>query len=309
MLEVLYDILFASIGLNTHDEKANYLRGIRPTARQLWASYQTDDDATIDYSNAQVQIAYMGRYFPFYTQVIRQEFGKLLRRVRIPALLNDPLTISLFCSGPLPEAWGLSRVLTINGIVPRNFQIYTFDFHVDGWTNCRKIVMDSIRANFFAGRTVHGHSIQFDMRQPMSLHQLNIIGQSHVTVFQNCMNEISEQGREVLRVSLLEIAGHMPEGALLCLFERQGYLLIISFLLDLIDAFCNAGCEILTQGVEEDAYYDSGLRDRILSTPFNQLYFRSSTGPGTEGNAAHGLLMSAKVAYYSLIIRKLPAAN
>ena len=69
MYDTLLEHIYSTNNLITLSQKKEYLQSLRPTAQKLWEIYR-NQHVKADYSNFAIQIVYLLRYFPSYSQLL-----------------------------------------------------------------------------------------------------------------------------------------------------------------------------------------------------------------------------------------------
>ncbi len=239
----------------------------------------------------------MVRYFPFYSNLVLSELSALYRNgVQFPIRQNQTVVLSLFCSGPLPEGLGLSRFLGQARVI-RRLLINSFDLHVNGWSEMRNIVKETLIAPAIPNCDTTINGVEYNLDEPIREGQLQIIESSDFVIYQNCLNEIDADEIDIFETSTQSLLDRMPVGSIFIIIERQGYLLANDLMVRIAGYGLEHNFEMLTGGVTSITYSNSDLKRRILATVCNQLLQSYSED-------MDGLVLSPSVRYHSVIIRK-----
>lgn len=297
MFPSLLNAIFLSTNINGDAAQQAYVASLKDVARKLWSSYQSDN-IVIDYNAPNTQFVYMTRYFPFYTALVKRELIKIHRNVlSLPFLRKDHVIATLFCSGPLPEACGISELLATNTRL-NTFVINTLDLNVNGWNNMRTIVKSEIIDSNLSTCNNVINPVQYDLIQPISEVQLQLIETSDLLVFQNCLNEIPLEHNNIFEQSIDAILDRMPTHAVLVIIERGGYNNVNQLLLHISQlANDKKRVRILTDGIQNDTYVNPFMKASILKTACKELYDFYKSPPD-------GLVLSPSIRYQSLIMVK-----
>ena len=150
-------------------KQRDYIESLKPFARDVWGSYQSQDVST-NYLSKESQNCYLLRYFIPYSNLLRLEldnlkiheeinvFGNNTKRVKI-----NKIHASFFGPGPAPEILGLMEHLS-NCHSPsiENLQINLFDINSSTWEHSvnlikkfviakrsKKINVNSFKSDFY----------------------------------------------------------------------------------------------------------------------------------------------------------------
>ena len=303
MINELLEGIYEDRGIAGEEEKMNYLAGLKPTARKLWKDYKNSKIA-INYQDQDIQAVYLTRYFPFYCDPINTELAELYKKHDGLAISKKKeVTLALFCSGPLPEAVGICRFLATKNGVLEKLSIKTLDLNIEGWTDARNIVLNKILLKSIPGRNIEIHPDHFDLRVTISEEILGKISTTDLFVFQNCLNEITEDKSENFLKSIVSILERMVEDSLLIFIERSGYPFTVGLLKRIIEFSEKFNCEVLSdRELSENKLENTALKKRILATACNNLYESYNDNPD-------GLVLAPKVSYHVLTLKKLKGKN
>lgn len=297
MYETILNLIFQARGLEDEDDQAAFLSGLKAPARRLWNAYQSNS-ISIDYSNENYQLAYMLRYFPFYSQVIRQILNMRAENDQALPFGHNNVVVSLFCSGPVPEAYGISQFLNDYYPDTESLEINTFDLHVEGWTDPRNITVENLIPEVLPDCELEVVTHEFDLRQPFDEELNETIERSDLIVFQNCLNEISTAKRPRVKRTMSAIMSNMSPNSLLVLIERAGYDEIKELLREIAELAPEHNCTRLTRlMVVERTFSFSDIKNSVPQIIWDNLFDYSTPVP-------NGLIMSPQVKCYYTVIRK-----
>ncbi len=294
MFENLLAALLEERGLVTSDQIQLHLEDLKPIAKLLWRSYRTNN-INVDYTDPNIQLVYMTRYFPFYCRLIRIELNEIIDDCNHLAQKND-IVVSLFGSGPIPEAVGISQFLSEN-FNPQVLEFISFDINQNEWREMRQVVRRVLISNDLPKTLISNRAVQFDLGVIINPTQLDIIRRSDIIVFQNCLNELNTNQLQICFSSIQQIVQNLQVGAVIVFIERTGYLEINNFLLRILGLWEQYGLEMLTNGIRENIYTNRYLRDKILETECSHFLEKSNPNPD-------GLLLSPSVTYCSIILKR-----
>jgi hypothetical protein len=237
----------------------------------------------------------MTRYFPFYCRLIRIELNEILDDCNHLAQKND-IVVSLFGSGPIPEAVGISQFLSEN-FNPQVLEFISFDINQNEWREMRQVVRRVLISNDLPKTLISNRAVQFDLGVIINPTQLDIIRRSDIIVFQNCLNELNTNQLQICFSSIQQIVQNLQVGAVIVFIERTGYLEINNFLLRILGLCNQNGVVMLTNGIRQHTYRNDYLKNSILQTECS--HFLEKYNPNPDG-----LVLSPSVCYYSIILSR-----
>ncbi|BAZ47833.1 hypothetical protein NIES4103_04370 [Nostoc sp. NIES-4103] len=205
--------------ISSYESLKKYLKDLQPYALSLWQSYRREN-VKVNYSDLNIQAAYLIRYYPLYAAMTLQVFKDLSQRTLL--LSNNTLQVCLFGAGPAPEAVGLINYLKneFPHLIFAEFKAY--DLAADAWGYSRYITKNYLLKEYFAGYfTLNGFST--DMRQINAFKSIKYdIQSSMIFVIQNCLNEIDKEPNIFLE-NIGFLVNEMPEGSILAIADQSNY--------------------------------------------------------------------------------------
>lgn len=301
MYELILEALYRLNNLTGAEEKAHYLQSLKSVAQQLRGSYNPNAAPTVrvNYRPKNVQAAYMLRYFPQYSQVLRIILNRLKNaQVSLP-FDQENLSACFFGAGPAPEVYGFAQFLNAAFSNNKKLTAYTFDIISDEWNYSRGITEHSLVPSIWQNRTFELISKKFDITQANSVNQFAaIVGQARLIVFQNCLNEINQNSYPSVIANLKSLIGSMSSGSVLTVIDLSSYpaaLQLISQIESLIRSE-NLASILISPSEGEKTYDAVALRDSLPNVIVDNLL-----------TSADGLIPRRWVKYRCLVIRKLVA--
>jgi len=220
MFEKLLNGIFDRNGLDDTNAKAQYLRELRPCAKQLRKSYQTQN-VTADYSEAKTQKAYLLRYFPFYTLLVETELDALRTDgVTLPEV--ELLDACFLGCGPGPEVIGLMQHLRNSEAGTTMLTAKMVDIAAAAWSHAREIVRDFVAEPLWKPGLVEYESFAASLSDTEALRQMDLEG-CHLAVVQNCLNEVPADAQSKVVDNILEVFRRLSPGAIALVIDRDRY--------------------------------------------------------------------------------------
>lgn len=297
MYNLILEALYHLNNLSSVEEQRQYLQSLKPFARQLRKSYDPSLAASVqaDYRSTKTQSAYMLRYFPQYSQVIRIILNRLDAQFSLP-FKQEELSACFFGAGPAPEVYGFLRFLSTSFSNVQKVTVYTFDIISDEWSYSRKITEGYLIPSTWRDRTLAVVNNEFDLTQINSLNKFsNIIRSSTLNVFQNCLNEISRNFHSNVVDNFKSLVKLMSSGSILMVIDLSSYagaLQLISQIENMIRSE-NLASVLVSTSNGHGRYDAVSLRNLLPEAITKNL-------PTGED----GLIPRRYINYHSLIIRK-----
>ncbi|MBP0030801.1 hypothetical protein [Roseofilum sp. Guam] len=168
-----------------HETFEKYLQSLQKPAEQLWESYRSDR-VKVNYSDPSTQAAYLIRYYPHYVQMTYE----ILQQCSKTFAFGKKINACFFGSGPCPEVAGLAQFLTKYYPQTKEIFVHVYDIASDQWALSRAITKDFVLPNLWKGQ-FSGNAHHLDLCSANSFESVSeAIENSHLFVFQNCLNEI-----------------------------------------------------------------------------------------------------------------------
>lgn len=168
-----------------HQSFEDYLQSLKTPAKQLWESYRSNQ-VTVNYSDPSTQAAYLIRYYPHYVQMTYE----ILQQCSETFAFGEKVNACLFGAGPCPEVAGLAQFLTKYYPQTNAIFVQVYDIASDQWSLSRSITKDFVIPNLWKGQ-FSGNARNLDLCSAHSFQSVSeSIKNSHLFVFQNCLNEI-----------------------------------------------------------------------------------------------------------------------
>src|SRR6266581_7469187 len=217
LYERILQSLFEANHLSTTEEQARYLENLRPAVVRLWDAYQRQEgiqNAT-HYDDLSTQAAYLLRYFPSYTQPIRETLLAFAREIT-SGLNVERVRVAFFGSGPEPELFGLLQFLRSNASAARIVEARLYDVAAGPWLPSREINLNRLVPLAWGVNRIETQSVELDLSRPNGIRELGGLDFSvlHLAVFQNCLNEIAPNSYAAVCENIAQLLRFMPTGSL-----------------------------------------------------------------------------------------------
>lgn len=208
--------LFREFEITSNEQGAlQFIARLKEKSFYLWDKYQTKDLTDIDYSNKEIQAAYLLRYFPHYTVPVQ----KLLEVLK-PKFQRRDLSILLFGAGPGPEI--LAILLYFDSQPeedkPLSITFFVYDVNNESWGWCDNLIHTFCNVSFKV-KFVRYPSNSSDINQKIELNDEKL----DMVVLQNCFNELKEDCFEVVIDNVIQSYLTLNDEGILLLVDRPKY--------------------------------------------------------------------------------------
>jgi hypothetical protein len=232
MYDSMLKALYSLNELNAEGERAAYLRSLKPVARELRSSFNpyAAPHVEVDYRSKQTQAAYMLRYFPQYSLIIRLVLGKLRnKQIELP-FNREEISASFFGAGPCPEIYGFLRFLSAGFPNIRKVTANAFDIISGEWAYAREITEHHLIPSIWQ-RAFELNASNFDLSQAGSTRWLaHTINASSLLVFQNCLNEINRNLYPNVIKNIDSLVRAMRPGSILTIIDLSSYPAVLELI-------------------------------------------------------------------------------
>jgi len=170
---------------NLHQTFESYLKSLQNAAKYLWKSYRSNT-VKVDYSDPQVQAAYLIRYYPHYVQMTLE----ILRLSPEIFTFPEQINACFFGAGPCPEVAGLTQFLTEHSQQTKSIIVQIYDIASEQWKLSREVTKNFVVPKLWKG-DISGVVRKLDLCSPNTFDPITeVISNCHLFIFQNCLNEI-----------------------------------------------------------------------------------------------------------------------
>ena len=291
ILKALYQLNNA----HSEEEKVRYLQSLQDPARALWLRYK-NQYVRVDYADYATQAAYILRYFPQYSQIIRILLNQLKAKGVFLSASDKAINCALFGSGPCPEACGIVQYVNDIRLDVKTFQYTSFDINANSWGYSRDITQQHILPSLFRD-SIKGSAANFDLSLPINMENFDkTIGEMNLVVFQNCLNEINPAKYTQTLANLLEIYNRLSSNTLLILIDLSGFSSVMQLLSD-FQSKISSGKIVEPLDLNSKRYFAAGIVNTMPTI------LRTNLLNGSKENQ-NGLIPRVNIDYHTIAIRK-----
>ncbi|MDY6805778.1 MAG: hypothetical protein SXA11_18510 [Cyanobacteriota bacterium] len=190
-MQKLYEYILEEIEKSSdfYDSKISfeeYLFSLQKPAKLLWTSYRSNR-VKVDYSKPQFQAAYLIRYYPHYVEMTLEVLEKCSEFFAFGRKIN----VCFFGAGPCPELLGLALYLKKYSPQTTDLAVNIYDLASKEWKPSRNITYKVHKSLCKGKGRVNVKATNLDLCSANSLEKISkTTNNSHLFVFQNCLNEI-----------------------------------------------------------------------------------------------------------------------
>lgn len=237
----LYDQILSDIKVLhqfNDDQLKDYLVDLQELASQVYLDLQ-NDVVTVDYSDPEVQTAYILRYFQGYWEQFNRALWMIKESHEDFIFSHPALNIGLFGCGPCPEIIGGIRFFEdTRDFLPKEIKFHLYDKKTNEWEFALKnFIFPRHRQNDLINFGVYIGSEQADFTKSFSLAERFSKDFYHVCSFQNCLNEFTEFcSDEMLEKNINTVIDSLVPGGFLVMTDRKKTLPIAQRLEELISS-------------------------------------------------------------------------
>ena len=284
------------------DSLATYLESLKPLARQLFNSYQTQEVAT-KYDTSEVQDCYLLRYYPVYAGLLNQE---LERVCPVNLLCERSITASFFGCGPAPELASLLSFLLKSRVNVKALDASLFDIDSAQWAYARNIAINYILNESYKFCRLGTHSDSADFTSAdffnSNIEMATRVRRSKLVVFQNCLNEVRPQKilKTIFNIKII-IELVPPKCLIIFIDQAPGKYRNIDRILNEINSHAGNSQKINLLSTLSLQKYDCKPTYREMPNNIEgKPYYRAQTI--TEQNS--GLVLRREIKYSSIVLEK-----
>jgi hypothetical protein len=257
------DILAAIQDVEQISSLEPYLQSLQPYVRQLRQSYRSRT-VTVDYSDFNIQAAYLLAYYPQYAEMTYRCVAGLTELVRNWLTTRSHLQACFFGGGPAPEviavACHLQHEQKIRAV---SLSACVYDIADSTWAKSREITKRLVRElapNVQLALT--GHQIDLCQRNVLFSIQAKIQS-SQLFVIQNCLNEFAA-APQIFVENIVLLLEWMPTNSVLVLADLNNYV-VVQYLMKQVEAQVGAHtCSTVVRSCSEG---NCSFRSKIQLTP------------------------------------------
>jgi tetratricopeptide (TPR) repeat protein len=218
-MERIYDYILEGVKESGNFYKGNatgtfeaYLQALQPYVKNLRQGYK-GSCIKVDYSHQSVQAAYLIAYYPQYVEMTLA----ILKSISSELKFGNEVQACFFGAGPCPEVAALVQFLAENSSNTTKLNANIYDIASDTWTISREVTTNHILPKLWKG-TVKLHANKFDLCVRNCFQAIeDSIKNSHIFIFQNCLNELYEMPNVKDNMDLL--IQKIPPGSLVIIAD------------------------------------------------------------------------------------------
>jgi hypothetical protein len=289
------DILNGLYGVNNitnQQGKVSYLQGLQEDVKSLRRAF-TIYPVAFDYTNSNIQASYLLTYFPHYTELLQVALNKTNATIA-----NENINrLLLFGSGPCPEIIGYLKYLNQhNANNDRTIQVNIYDIAATHWQYSRNIVFQNIVPTIKRQSTIN-HNAN-DLRIDTPFGNITLSREKTIVVFQNCLNEITEQRHQIVIDNFEKLYNALANGSYITIIDLSEYGSVINLITRIQQKLSTlANARIIRNISEGGLNRQSGYADPI---PF----IRENLLTGIPYQLQNGLIPKRHIKFTYVIIKK-----
>jgi len=291
--------------LNEVNLQVAHIKSLRPIARDLWDSYQTQNVST-QYTSNYAQDCYLLRYYPVYTGLLSQELAKI--STELEETYDDLYLTSFFGCGPAPELVSLLNFLRdARPLAPEMVQANLFDIAAEPWEYARNIAINYIIPDVWDPDLLDVHSYISDFTSEDfwkgSLATQKTVTNSKLVVFQNCLNEVRYKQYKQTLDNIQKIIEHLTSGSVIVFIDQEkGKYRSSDSVLNSINAMAEASDSVsILKEYGDHCFNCYAINSDLPSMVRDKLYYL----PQRIDSDNNKLILRKTIGYSSLIIKRL----
>ncbi|MDI9364150.1 MAG: hypothetical protein QM541_04300 [Flavobacterium sp.] len=268
-----------------------YLQNLQEDVKSLRRAF-TVYPVQFDYTNNKIQASYLLTYFPHYTELLQVALNKTNSTIATENINN----LLLFGSGPCPEIIGYLKYLNEhNANNNRTIKASIYDIASTHWQYSRNIVFNNIVPNLKKQSIIN--QTAKDLRIDNSF-TANPIAEKSLVVFQNCLNEITEDKHQVVVDNFSKIYTAIPQGSYIVIIDLSEYDSVINLITRIQTTLSSNDTAQIIRNVSE-----GGLnRQSSYANPIP--FIRENLLTGIPFQVQNGLIPKRHIKFTYIIIKK-----
>jgi len=292
MYQDLLNGLYNVNNITTQQRKISYLQALQDHVKSLRRAF-TVYPVAFDYTNNNIQASYLLTYFPHYTELLQVALNKTNATIA-----NENINrLLLFGSGPCPEIVGYLKYLNQhNSNNQRTIHANIYDIAATHWQYSRNIVFQNIIPTL-RNQSIINHSAN-DLRIDNPFGNVNLAQEKTIVVFQNCLNEITEQRHQTVIENFAKIYNALVRGSYIIIIDLSEYDSVISLITQIQQRLSNLPNATVIRSISEGGLNrQSGYADPI---PF----IREHLLTGIPYQVQNGLIPKRHIKFTYVIMKK-----
>lgn len=216
MHEYILNAIKISQGFATEESFCNYLRSLQEQVKSVRSAYNRSP-VRVDYSNKEIQNAYMITYFPHYAAILTEILMR--KKDEINTYKFDKQSLWILGGGPCPELLGYLNFL--NEIVPEKsieINLLILDINLHSWEYSRNLNLENIALNYIGNNKI----MPFIALRELDICTKLIPSMTDVPKFiiiQNCLNECSKDNHGIIIENIVRIFKSLPNDSTLIITD------------------------------------------------------------------------------------------
>lgn len=277
--------------LNSESETVVHLQNLQSSVKSLRAAFKVFP-VRFDYTNIQVQQAYMFAYYPHYTELLelvlinsKEEIGQ-----------NFPKKLLLFGSGPCPEIIGYLKFLnSFSQNSNCEISVSIFDIASTHWEYSRNLTFNQIVPTYQNSHKIVNYTAK-DFKINIPLGEINLANEPHLVVYQNCLNEINVEEHKIVIANLKKLYQSLPKNSLIAIIDFHEYPEVVDLINEIQNNLSNEPNFKLLRDVK------NGVINKTSNYRHPTPIIKDNLLTGIPFQVQNGLIPRSKVNFtYSLI--------
>ena len=277
--------------LTSESETQSHLQNLQSSVKLLREAFRIFP-VKFDYTNIQVQQAYMFAYYPHYTELL--EYVLINSKEQIGQ--NFPKKLLLFGSGPCPEIIGYLKFIN-NYSLNKNCEIgiSIFDIASTHWEYSRNLTFNQIVPSYQNEHKIINNSAK-DFKINLPLGDVNLSNEPQLVVYQNCLNEINVGEHKIVINNLKKLYQNLPKNSLMAIIDFHEYPEVVDLITQIQNNLSNEPNFKLLRDVK------LGVINKTSTYKNPTQIIRENLMTGIPFQLANGLIPRSKVNFtYSLM--------
>jgi hypothetical protein len=291
MYQDLLNGLYNANNLTNQAQHISYLQNLQEDVKSLRKAF-TVYPVKFDYTNNKIQASYLLTYFPHYTELLQFALNTTSSTVA-NANINNLL---LFGSGPCPEIVGYLNYLNEHKANNnRTIKASIYDIASTHWQFSRNIVFNNLVPNIKQQSTINQTAKDLRIDNPFNV---NPISEKSLVVFQNCLNEITEEKHQIVIDNFTNIYNALPRESYIVIIDLSEYESVINLITRIQTTILNIGTAQVVRNINE-----GGLnRQSSYANPIP--FIRENLLTGIPYQVQNGLIPKRHIKFTYIIIKK-----
>jgi hypothetical protein len=292
MYQDLLNGIYSVNNITSQQGKIAFLQALQEDVKSLRKAF-TVYPVTFDYTNINIQASYLLTYFPHYTELLQVALNKTNATIANEYINN----LLLFGSGPCPEIIGYLKYLNQhNANNRRTIHANIYDIAATHWQYSRNIVFQNLIPRLRYQSTINHTASNLRIDNPFT--NVNLAQEKTIVVFQNCLNEITEQRHQTVIENFAKIYNALVRGSYIVIIDLSEYNSVINLITRIQQRLSNLPNASIIRNIGDGGLNrQSGYADPI---PF----IRENLLTGIPFQVQNGLIPKRHIKFTYMIIKK-----